>query len=76
MRIGKGDCQLSLNFARKVNRPGFWRTQLAIAANCGQLGEQPAASNALNTLLTQRLDIAKLPREELETWWQPELVEH
>ena len=72
----KGDYQLSLNFARKVNMPGFWRTQLAIAANCGQLGEQPAASNALKTLLAQRPDIAKLPREELAIWWQPELVDH
>ena len=71
----KGDYQLSLNFARKVNMPGFWRTQLALAANCGQLGEQLAAANALKALLAQRPDIARLPREELAIWWQPELVE-
>jgi TolB-like protein len=71
----KGDYRLSLNFARKVNMPGFWRTQLALAANCGQLGEQSAAANALKALLAQRPDIARLPREELAIWWQPELVE-
>ena len=34
-----GDYETSLGFARKVNMPGFWRTQLAIAANSGQLGD-------------------------------------
>jgi len=72
----KGEYQLSLDFVRKVNMPGFWRTQLAIAANCGQLGEQPAACNALKALLAQKPHIANLPREELAIWWQPELVEH
>ena len=72
----KGDYQLSLNFARKVNMPDFWRTQLALAANCGQLGEQSAAANALKALLAQRPDLARLPREELAIWWQPELVEN
>jgi hypothetical protein len=72
----KADYQLSLDIARRVNMPGFWRAQLALAANCGQRGEQPAACNALKTLLAQRPDIAKHPREELAIWWQPELVEH
>jgi hypothetical protein len=65
-----------LEFARKVNMPGFWRLQLAIAANCGQLGQQAAANEALQTLLLQRPDIAKFPREELAIWWRPEMVEH
>jgi hypothetical protein len=26
--------------------------------------------------LMQRPDIAKLPREELAIWWQPEMIEH
>ena len=56
--------------------PGFWRTQLAIAATSGQLGQQAAASEALRALLMQRPDIGKLPREELAIWWQPDMVEH
>jgi hypothetical protein len=55
--------------------PGFWRTQLAIAASAGQLGDRATAEEALHTLLIQRPDIAKLPRQELEVWWQPDLVE-
>jgi hypothetical protein len=72
----KGEYKVSLEFAHKVNMPGFWRTQLAIAANSGQLGQQPAAKEALQTLLMQRPDIAKSPREELAIWWQPDMVEH
>jgi TolB-like protein/tetratricopeptide (TPR) repeat protein len=72
----KGEYKTSLEFAHKVNMPGFWRTQLAIAANSGQLGQQAAANEALRTLLMQRPDIARLPREELAIWWQPDMVEH
>jgi TolB-like protein len=72
----KGEYKSSLEFAHKVNMPGFWRTQLAIAANSGQLGQEAAANNALQTLLMQRPDLARLPREELAIWWQPDLVEH
>lgn len=72
----KREYTASLELAYKVNMPGFWRMQLAIAANCGQLGQQPAAHDALQSLLLQRPDIARLPREELAIWWQPEMVEH
>lgn len=71
----RGDYKTSLAFARKANMPGFWRTQLAIAASAGQLGDRATAEVALHTLLIQRPDIAKLPRQELEVWWQPDLVE-
>jgi adenylate cyclase len=69
------DYSAALEFAHRVNMPDFWRTNLAIAAACGQLGEASAAS-ALQTLLKQRPDIAEAPREELSVWWQPEMVEH
>jgi TolB-like protein len=71
----KGEYKTSLEFAHKVNMPGFWRTQLAIAASCGQLGQQGAASEALQALLMQRPDIGKLPGQELAIWWQPDMVE-
>jgi hypothetical protein len=71
----KGDYKTSLVFARKVNMPGFWRTQLAIAANAGQLGELATAKQSLHTLLLQRPEIAKTPRQELAIWWQPDIVE-
>jgi hypothetical protein len=71
----RGDYKTSLAFARKVNMPGFWRTQLAIAASAGQLGDRATAEEALHTLLIQRPDTAKLPRQELQVRWQPDLVE-
>jgi TolB-like protein len=71
----KSEYRTSLEFAHKVNMPGFWRTQLAIAANAGQLGRDAAAREALKTLLMQRPDIAKRPHEELGVWWEAEMVE-
>jgi hypothetical protein len=56
--------------------PGFWRTQLAMAASCGQLGQQAAANEALQTLRMQRPEIAQRSRQELAIWWQPDMVEH
>jgi TolB-like protein len=72
----KGEYRTSLEFAHKVRIPGFWRTQLAIAASCGQLGQHSAANEALQTLLMQRPEIAHLSRQELAIWWQPDMVEH
>jgi TolB-like protein len=72
----KGNYQTSMEFAHKVNMPGFWRSQLAIAVNAGQLGLRGLASDALKKLLMQRPDIAMHPRDELGIWWQPEMVEH
>jgi TolB-like protein len=71
-----GDYELSLGFARAVNMPGFWRTQLAIAANAGQLGNQALANRSWQILLMQRPDIAGVPREGLAVWWQRDMVEH
>jgi len=70
-----GDYRAALEFADRVNMPGFWRSNLLIAAARGQLGELPAASNALGGLLEQRPDLAESIREGLSVWWQPEMVE-
>jgi TolB-like protein len=60
----------------KVNLPGFWRTQLLLAAANGQLGEQGAASNAVRELLKIRPNFGDLPRDELKKWHDEELKEH
>jgi hypothetical protein len=38
----KGDYRGALEFPQKVNMPAFWRTNLALAAINGQLGELEA----------------------------------
>ncbi len=55
----RSDYRGALDFALKVNMPGFWRTNFALAAAYGQLGEREAARNAV-----QRAACAKagLPR--------------
>jgi len=59
-----------------VNMPGFWRTNLAVAAACGQLDQREAAGSALSALLAQRPDIGDAPHDGLTIWWKPDMVEH
>jgi TolB-like protein/predicted Ser/Thr protein kinase len=72
----KQDYRGALDFALKINMPGFWRTSLALATAYGQLGEREAASNAVRDLLAVKPDFAVVAREELAKWWDPQLVEH
>jgi TolB-like protein/tetratricopeptide (TPR) repeat protein len=66
----------ALDAALKVNMPSFWRMHLALAAAYAQLGERDAARNAVQELLALRPYFPTVAREELEKWWEPELVEH
>jgi serine/threonine protein kinase/tetratricopeptide (TPR) repeat protein len=70
------DYERALEIALKVNMPGFWRAQFALAVVYGQLGEQEAARNAIGELLTIRPDFAVVGREELRKWWDADLTEH
>jgi TolB-like protein/Flp pilus assembly protein TadD len=70
------DYRGALETAAKVNMPGFWRTQLLLAAANGQLGEQVAAGNAVRELLKIRPNFKDLPRDELKKWHDDELKEH
>jgi len=72
----RGDYRGTLNFALKVNMPGFWRTNFALAIAYGQLGEREAAGRAVRDLLTVRPDFAIAAREELGKWWDAKFVEH
>jgi TolB-like protein/cytochrome c-type biogenesis protein CcmH/NrfG len=71
----KGDYRAALELALKVNMPGFWRNELALAATYGQLGELELARNAARELLAVRPDFAAVAWEECGKWWGPELVE-
>ena len=71
----KGDYREALELALKVNMPGFWRNEFALAVTYGQLGEQELAVNAARELLAIRPNFSKIAREELTKWWQAELVE-
>ena len=66
----------ALETVRKVNLPGFWRTQLLLAAASGQLGERVAAANAVQELLKIRPNFAVIARDELKKWHDEELREH
>lgn len=72
----KNQYRAALDFALKVNMPGFWRTAFALAAAYGQLGEQEAARTAVRELLAVRPDFPVVAHEELEKWWNAPLVEH
>ena len=72
----KGDYRGALEFARKVNMPGFWRTPFTLAATYGQLGELELAGGALRELLAIRPNFRTDARAQLEKWHKPDLIEH
>jgi hypothetical protein len=72
----KYDYRGAVQIGLKINMPGFWRTNVALAAAYGQLGEMEAARDALHPLMALRPDFALVAREEFAKWWDPELVEH
>ncbi len=71
----QSDDRAALDIARKIQMPGFWRANLALAATYGQLGERESAARALRELLTLRPTFATEARAELQKWWEPDLVE-
>ena len=71
----KGNYHAALEIAQKINMPGFWRTQVALAVAYGQLGDEAAAGNAVRELLVIKPDFAVAARRELRKWWDAELTE-
>jgi TolB-like protein/Tfp pilus assembly protein PilF len=69
------DYRGALETALKVNLPGFWRTQLLLAAANGQLGERAAASHAVQELLKIRPNFKERRHDELRKWHDEELKE-
>jgi tetratricopeptide (TPR) repeat protein len=70
------DYRGALETVLKVNLPGFWRTQLMLAAANGQLGERVAAGQAVQELLKIRPNFAVIASDELKKWYDKELNEH
>jgi TolB-like protein len=68
-----GEC--ALQYALKVNMPGLWTAQVALAVIHTQLGHQEQARIAVRDLLGLRPDFATIVRRELEKWWRPDMVE-
>jgi len=62
--------------ALKINMPGWYWPQVALAVVYGQLGEQGRAQAALRALNTMNPDFGALAREEFSKWFDAELTEH
>lgn len=65
----------ALEHALKINMPGLWTAQVALAVIHSQLGQMEQARAAIRDLVALRPGFAATAREELEKWWQPEMVE-
>jgi adenylate cyclase len=72
----KRDYQGALNFALKINLPGFHSTHMALAAVYGQLGQHDEAAKAVQELLKLRPDMAAIARPALGMRFDLETVEH
>jgi TolB-like protein/tetratricopeptide (TPR) repeat protein len=67
----------ALQVALKVNMPGFWRAQMALAVAYAQLGQREPARAAVRELLKIRPDFAAIASDELrQKWHDQELTEH
>ena len=71
----KGDYPTALQFAVKIDMPGYHLSFAARAAALGQLGEFEPARNQLTQLLALRPDFASSVHGELNKWYLPDLVE-
>lgn len=70
------DYRGALEVALKIHMPAFWRSNLALAAAYGQLGDRDSAGRALRQLLALRPGFATKAHAELGKWWDSELTEH
>lgn len=70
-----GDDRGALNSILKVNLPGHWGMQAAIAAAAGQLGDDEAAGKAVRDLLKLRPDFCTTIHNELRKWFDAEYRE-
>jgi len=66
----------ALEAAVRINMPGFFYAQAALAEALGQLGHREAARKAVQDLLALRPDFATTARHEYSKWFEPEQVEH
>jgi TolB-like protein/Flp pilus assembly protein TadD len=64
----KKDYKGALDVALKINMPTYFFTHASLASVYGQLGDQPAARQAVRELLAQKPDFAATAREEWERW--------
>ena len=71
----QGDGRRALDYALRVNMPGLWSAQLTLAVIYSQLGKMEKARAAVSRIRTLRPNFESAPREELDKWWQPELIE-
>ncbi len=71
-----GDYRATVDSALRIQMPGYFWTSIGLAAAYGQLGEREAAQKALRELLAMKPGFAATARQELEKWFEPELVEH
>ncbi|MBD3853187.1 MAG: protein kinase [Acidobacteria bacterium] len=73
----KKDYSGALDVVLKINMPTYYFTHASLAAVYGQLGDQPAARQAVRELLAQKPDFGATAREEWGRWVGPgELLEH
>ena len=70
------DYRTALAAALKMNLPGVSLVDVALAATYGQLGDGEAARQAIRELLAGKPDYAAIARQELEKWFDAEIVAH
>jgi hypothetical protein len=70
------DYRGALAIALKINMPGYFFALTALAAVCGQLGEQDRARVVVRELRGLVPDISAIVRAEYGKWFDAEVTEH
>jgi tetratricopeptide (TPR) repeat protein len=70
------DYRAAIDAAIHIQMPGYFWTSMTCAAAYGQLSERSRAQKSLRELLNARPNFATTARQELEKWFEAELVEH
>ncbi len=71
----KGQYREALDAAVRINMPGFFYAQAALAEALGQLDDREAAQKAVKDLLALRPDFAATARRNYAKWYEPDDVE-
>jgi TolB-like protein/Flp pilus assembly protein TadD len=69
------DSRRALEYVLKVNMPGLWTAQVALATVHSQAGQMEQARMAMRDLLKLRPDFGVTGHKDIGKWWLPDMAE-
>ena len=70
------DSRRALEYVLKIDMPGLWTAQVALATVHSQAGQMEQARMAIRDLLKLRPDFGVTGHKDIGKWWLPDMAEH